>query len=79
MGEIDLSEAGAVITLCSEEACPALAAPVTSVHWALEDPAAAEGDEEARLRAFRLVRDEIRSRLKVLFYGWEGEAAAPSP
>ena len=67
-----------MITLCGEEACPAIPSPVTSVHWALEDPAAAEGDEEARLRSFRLVRDEIRSRLRVLFHGWERHGAHPS-
>jgi arsenate reductase len=79
LDEIDFSRVDVVVTLCGEEACPALPMPVTSVHWGLEDPAAVEGDEEARLRGFRLVRDEIRSRLGVLFYGWTGETAAPAP
>jgi len=41
--------------------------PAPKVHWALPDPAAAEGDEAARLTAFRLVRDELRLRLSCLF------------
>ena len=34
------------------------------IHWSFDDPAAAEGDEAARLAVFRRVRDEIESRLR---------------
>ena len=56
-----------VVTLCAEEVCPAVRAGVERLHWPLSDPAAEEGDEAARLRAFRRVRDELRQRLAELF------------
>jgi len=33
------------------------------IHWSFDDPAAAEGDETARLKVFRRVRDEIKEKL----------------
>jgi arsenate reductase len=35
----------------------------TRLHWSFDDPAAVEGDEPARLAAFRRVRDLIKQRL----------------
>jgi len=52
-----------VVTLCAEEECPAWLGPATRLHWALPDPAAVAGSEEARLEAFRSVRDELRRRI----------------
>jgi arsenate reductase (thioredoxin) len=54
-----------VITLCDEarEACPYLPGQHTLLHWDLPDPAAAEGDEPARLQAFASVFDELERRL----------------
>jgi arsenate reductase len=57
----------AVITLCAEEVCPVFLGKAHRVHWALPDPAAAEGSDEDRLQAFRVVRDELRRRLAVVF------------
>jgi arsenate reductase len=57
----------AVITLCAEEVCPVFLGKAHRVRWALPDPAAAEGSDEARLQAFRGVRDELRRRLAVVF------------
>lgn len=34
------------------------------LHWSIEDPAAAVGNEEERLKAFQRVRDELRGRLR---------------
>ena len=65
--DVPLDQVDRVVTLCAEEVCPALAADVERLHWALPDPAAAKGDEEARLDAFRAVRDELRRRLQALF------------
>lgn len=47
-----------VITLCGEarEACPIFPAKYERMHWDLEDPAKAQGTEEERLRAFRIIR-----------------------
>ena len=33
-------------------------------HWPFDDPAKAEGDEDAQLAIFRRVRDEIRDRFE---------------
>lgn len=55
-----------VITVCdnAREQCPVFPGPVRRVHWSFDDPAAAAGDEAARLSVFRRVRDEIRARLR---------------
>lgn len=57
-----------VITLCAEEVCPAFLGKAHRVHWSLPDPASEEGDE-ARLQAFRRIRDELKERLSYLFEG----------
>ena len=51
-----------VITVCdhAREVCPVLPGKHRKLHASFEDPAAAEGDEEAVLRIFRKVRDQIR-------------------
>jgi len=69
---IDAGSVDAVITLCAEEVCPVFLGKAHRVHWGLPDPASVTGTEEARLNAFRSVRDELLRRLKVLF-GHEGE------
>jgi len=57
----------AVVTLCAEEVCPAWLGPALRVHWGLPDPAAVDASAEARLQAFRDVRDELRRRLAAVF------------
>ena len=54
-----------VITVCdnAREQCPLYPAETARIHWSFDDPAAAEGDEAARLSTFRRVRDEIRVQL----------------
>jgi arsenate reductase (thioredoxin) len=54
-----------VITVCDmiKESCPVFPGKAKRIHWSFEDPAAAQGDEAARLAVFRRVRDEIRERL----------------
>jgi len=64
---IDAGSVDAVITLCAEEVCPVFLGEADRVHWGLPDPAAVTGTEEARLNAFRSVRDELHRRMKVLF------------
>lgn len=51
-----------VITVCdhAREVCPVFPAGTRMVHHSFDDPAAVEGDEQARLAVFRRVRDEIR-------------------
>lgn len=54
-----------VITVCDDanERCPFLPGAVNRLHWSLEDPSRAPGDEEARLAVFRRIRSEIEARL----------------
>ena len=44
--------------------CPVFPAATQRIHWSIADPAAVEGDNEARLQAFRAARDELRARLE---------------
>ena len=64
---VDAPSVDAVITLCVGEICPVFPGKAHRLHWGLPDPAAVTGSEEARLAAFREVRDELRHRLAVLF------------
>ena len=55
-----------VITVCdnANEQCPLFPGKTRRIHWSFEDPAAAQGDESARLSVFRRVRNEISERLE---------------
>ena len=61
-----------VVTVCDDanESCPVFSGAKERLHWSFPDPSKAAGGREERLRAFRDVRDEIRSRI-------EGELARP--
>ena len=50
-----------VLTVCdnAKENCPYFPAKTNVIHHSFEDPAEVQGDEEARLNAFRKIRDEI--------------------
>jgi arsenate reductase len=54
-----------VVTVCDDakEACPYFPGE-RQLHWSFDDPAAADGTEEARLEVFRRVRDEIAARIR---------------
>lgn len=65
--DIDGSDVDVVITLCADEVCPVWLHKARRFHWGLPDPAASTGDQQARLNAFREVRDELRKRLTFLF------------
>jgi arsenate reductase len=69
LAEVPVDEIGTVITLCGDaaERCPVFPGAPLREHWALADPARAEGSEAAILEAFRSVRDEIRERVRSLF------------
>jgi protein-tyrosine-phosphatase len=57
-----------VVTVCDRAAaeCPVFPQPVRTLHWPIEDPAAAPGDAAARLAAFRAARDAIEKRVRDL-------------
>jgi arsenate reductase (thioredoxin) len=54
-----------VITVCDQarQACPVFPGSHQSLHWGYEDPAAAEGSDEERLRVFRSVFTQIGTRI----------------
>ncbi len=54
-----------VITVCDNAAqtCPHFPGKAQRIHWSFPDPAAEEGDE-AKLRAFREVRDGLLLKLR---------------
>lgn len=55
-----------VITVCdsANESCPVFPNAERRLHWSFEDPSAAKGSDEERLKVFRRVRDEIRERIR---------------
>lgn len=55
-----------VITVCdaARETCPIFPGVRERLHWSIADPAAVDGDEAARLTAFRSGRDELRRVLR---------------
>ena len=55
-----------LVTVCDQakEACPTLPGVVQQAHWSIDDPSAAEGDDEARLQAFRGARDALGGRVR---------------
>jgi arsenate reductase len=64
MSGIPAASVGTAITLCAEEVCPLFPHDVELLHWPFPDPAAATGDDAAKLAAFAHVRDQIRARLE---------------
>lgn len=55
-----------VITVCDNAAknCPVFPGQGTKLHWSFADPAEATGTDEQVLAVFRLIRDEIGSKIK---------------
>ena len=60
-----------VVTLCTEEVCPAFLGGALRLHWPTPDPAGHDEPSEARLQRFRDARDSIKTRL-VSYLGEEG-------
>ena len=56
---------GHIITVCrnAEARCPIFPGIAYRLHWPFDDPAAVEGGDEAKLAAFRRVRDQIEARI----------------
>lgn len=58
---------GYVVTVCDEtsaERCPIFPGVTKRLHWSFADPASFEGSWEQRLALTRIVRDQIRDRVK---------------
>jgi arsenate reductase len=62
-----------IVTVCNsaKEACPVFPGDAKRLRWPFDDPAAVEGDESARLAAFRRIRDQIHGRIMVFLDGNE--------
>ena len=57
-----------VITVCDRtaaEACPAWRGEPVMAHWSIKDPAKAEGDVEAKQRAFFHAYNELQTRVLI--------------
>jgi arsenate reductase (thioredoxin) len=69
-----------VVTVCdpAREACPYFPGAAHTLHWSFDDPAAAEGDEEGRLRVFRRVLGEIDQQIEQ-FVATGGRASIVTP
>lgn len=54
-----------VITVCdaAAEACPAFPDAPQRIHWSFVDPAAAEGTDDEKIRAFQRTVREMKTRL----------------
>jgi arsenate reductase len=66
VGELARQRFDYAITVCdrAKETCPIVQGATSVLHWSFDDPAGAQGEEEARLTVFRRVRDEIAQRVR---------------
>ena len=57
-----------VITVCdnARESCPVFPGAPERIHWSIPDPAAVEGSQETRRRAFRGAADDLTTRIRYL-------------
>ena len=57
-----------VVTVCDQarEACPVFPGAKRQLHWDFDDPAAAEGNDEERLAAFRRTLAGMRTQVDAL-------------
>ncbi len=67
-----------VVTLGAEEVPMLPPHGLSQQRWALPDPAAAEGSDEAILAAFRSARDAIRERLETMLHAFQERPATSS-
>jgi arsenate reductase len=66
--ELGSSSWDVVITVCdrAKEACPIFPGQPALAHWGMEDPAAVEGDDESKRRAFREALQLISRRIDLM-------------
>ena len=56
-----------VITVCDKEAaesCPIFPRKTERIHWSFKDPSKIEGTEDEKLAKIRVIRDEIKGKIK---------------
>ena len=67
--EPDAPKMDFVVTVCDQaasEACPVWPGQPMTAHWGLPDPAAVEGTDEEKRRAFRDALVSLRRRIELL-------------
>lgn len=67
--DIDLlNKMDVVITLCdnAREYCPVTPSQIKTIHWPIDDPVSASGNEKEIINAFRKTRNEIKKRISEL-------------
>jgi arsenate reductase (thioredoxin) len=58
-----------IVTVCDNaagEVCPVWPGQPATVHWSIQDPAAVEGAETERMRAFERAARELETRIRLL-------------
>ena len=70
-----------LITVCDQanESCPTIPGVERRLHWSIDDPSAASGDEPTRLAAFREARDRLRERVEAFVRAADRRAPTPPP
>lgn len=71
INQFDLNTFDYVITLCGDarDNCPVINSNKIKLHWDLIDPAGIEGNNDEKLKVFRIARDEIEEKvMKLLSY-----------
>lgn len=55
-----------VVTVCdnAKESCPVISGATQTLHWPFDDPADATGTDEEKMKTFRRVRDEIKTKIQ---------------
>ncbi|MEE2751147.1 MAG: arsenate reductase ArsC [Myxococcota bacterium] len=66
LNDVNLDSSSLVVTLCAEEACPALPGDVHRLHWPIPDPAS-DPEHPDTLEGFRQARSQIQGMLTDLF------------
>jgi arsenate reductase len=56
-----------VISVCdrADRSCPIFPGDTERIHWSFEDPAAVEGSEEAKRRAFERTAKDLMGRIRI--------------
>jgi arsenate reductase len=55
-----------VVTVCdnAKESCPVFSGATQTLHWPFDDPADETGTDEEKMKTFRRVRDEIKTKIQ---------------
>lgn len=69
LDDVPLNKIDTVVTLFeeSDDACPSFPERIRHLHWPVQDPIRAVGDDKRVLSVFRTVRDDIEARVKEFF------------